>query len=184
MTVSLDLFFGQSLLLSAADSGEPAFLSSDTLWGFLNLQGALLKSNPAPKFSPRVGESRGEFRDWPHFSCPARQKSRFCHGPWYRIRTRKVPFGSQGFDVHATPGHRRQFEMSWTEDLGLSGGPHTGLSPRRPDFVSHLKPSATSHLLILTTWVFCLNLTKPHQCSVPNSNKVMQTLCVKPLLVS
>lgn len=60
MTVSLDLFFGQSRLLSAADSGEPAFLSSDTLWGFLNLQGALLKSNPAPKFLPAYRRAEGK----------------------------------------------------------------------------------------------------------------------------
>lgn len=51
----------------------------------------------------------------------------------------------------------RESREGWR--LGLSGGSHTQLSSKRPEFASRVKPYVTSLFQNLTTWFLCLTLT-------------------------
>lgn len=56
-----------------------------------------------------------------------------------------------------------------------------GTSSRKPEFISHLKPSVSTHFINLILLFFCLNLSKPYQCSVvkiKRSKLVRQTGCL------
>lgn len=75
-----------------------------------------------------------------------------------RIQMKKLPFGIR---------ERQHQARKWDDVWGSS----EGLSPRKPEFTSCLKPTVTSRNLNLATLFLRLNWIKRHQSFVPKRNQ-------------